>query len=99
MAHGKVEAAQAVLGKYHGEGDINHPMVSLQMKEMQHQIKQDASDKRWWDYRELWNCHSARRRLICVIGMAVFGQISGNSVCCVVQVNTPLISLRSPPIT
>lgn len=80
MAQGKVEAAQAILGKYHGEGDVDHPMVTLQMKEMHHQIKLDASDKRWWDYRELWNSHSARRRLICVIGMAVFGQISGNSV-------------------
>lgn len=28
---------------------------------------------------ELWNTHSARRRFICVLGMATFGQISGNS--------------------
>lgn len=47
---------------------------------MKQQIKLDASDKRWWDYRELANTHSARHRLICVLGMAVFGQISGNSV-------------------
>jgi len=49
------------------------------MKEMANQISSEASDKKWWDYHELWNTHSARRRLICVIGMAVFGQISGNS--------------------
>lgn len=55
-------------------------MVLLQMGEMKQQIKLDASDKRWWDYRGLANTHSARRRLICVLGMAVFGQISGNSV-------------------
>ncbi|CAD0049364.1 unnamed protein product [Aureobasidium pullulans] len=33
-----------------------------------------------WDYSELVNTHSARRRLICVLGMACFGQLSGNSV-------------------
>lgn len=47
---------------------------------MQQSIATDASDKKWWDYRELYTGHSARRRLICVLGMACFGQISGNSV-------------------
>lgn len=55
-------------------------MVTLQLKEMMQQIHTDASDKKWWDYRELFNTHSARRRLICVLGMARFGQLSGNSV-------------------
>lgn len=43
------------------------------------QISTEASDKRWWDYSELWSSHSARRRLICVLGMAIMGQASGNS--------------------
>jgi MFS family permease len=55
--------------------------VTLQIKEMRHQIvvTVDDSSKKWWEYRELFNSHSARRRLICVIGMACFGQLSGNS--------------------
>jgi sugar porter (SP) family MFS transporter len=80
MAQGNVDAATVVLARYHGEGSEGHPMVMLQLQEMQHQIKTDASDKKWWDYSELVNSHSARRRLICVLGMACFGQISGNSV-------------------
>nr|AEE69031.1 Mfs1 transporter [Colletotrichum lindemuthianum] len=52
---------------------------SSNSREMVQQIRTDASDKKWWDYSELWNTHSARRRLICVLGMAVFGQVSGNS--------------------
>lgn len=79
MAQDRVEDAANVLARYHGEGSVSHPMVQLQMKEMSHQISSDASDKKWYDYHELWNTHSARRRLICVIGMAWFGQISGNS--------------------
>lgn len=79
MANDKHEEAAKVLATYHGEGSVDHPIVQLQLKEMVSQISTDASDKSWWDYRELWNTHSARRRLICVLGMAVFGQVSGNS--------------------
>lgn len=80
IAQGKTQQAQAVLARYHGEGSETHPLVLLEMEEMRHSIRQDASDKNWWDYRELANTHSARRRLICVLGMACFGQLSGNSV-------------------
>ncbi|KAF5640032.1 sugar transporter (hexose transporter) [Fusarium tjaetaba] len=79
IAQDRVEDAVKVLATYHGEGDENHPMVVLQIKEMTNQIAADATDKSWWDYRGLWNTHSARRRLIGVLGMAVFGQVSGNS--------------------
>ncbi len=79
MANDRADEAIEVLARYHGEGSASHPMVQLQLKEMQHQISTDATDKRWWDYRGLWNTHSARRRLICVMGMATFGQLSGNS--------------------
>ncbi|KAL5317835.1 hypothetical protein ACEPPN_014935 [Leptodophora sp. 'Broadleaf-Isolate-01'] len=80
IARGRPEQARAMLARYHGEGSEMHPIVLLQMNEMLHSIKLDASDKSWWDYRELVNTHSARRRLICVLGMACFGQLSGNSV-------------------
>lgn len=79
MANDRYDEAIAILAKYHGEGDANHPIVQLQIKEMAMQIGSDASDKKWWDYRELFNSPSARNRLICVIGMAMFGQLSGNS--------------------
>ncbi|KAK6593693.1 MFS monosaccharide transporter [Botrytis cinerea] len=80
MAQDNADEAIKVLARYHGEGSIDHPMVTLQLKEMQQQIGLNDSDKRWWDYSELVKTHSARRRLICVLGMACFGQLSGNSV-------------------
>ena len=79
MAQDRHGDAADVLAKFHGGGDDKHPIVQLQMREMSAQIVSEASDKTWWDYHELWNTHSARRRLICVLGMACFGQISGNS--------------------
>jgi sugar porter (SP) family MFS transporter len=79
IANDKHEEAAAILAKFHGEGSVDHPIVQLQMKEMMAQISVEASDKRWWDYRELWGSHNDRRRLICVVGMAIMGQASGNS--------------------
>ncbi|GJD03630.1 lactose permease [Colletotrichum higginsianum] len=79
VANDRHEEAAKILTALHGEKDPDHPIVQLQMKEMLAQISSEASDKRWWDYRELWNTHSARRRLICVLGMAIMGQASGNS--------------------
>ncbi|EGY22161.1 hypothetical protein VD0002_g5171 [Verticillium dahliae] len=79
IANDKHDEAARILAKLHGEGDVDHPIVQLQLKEMMAQISTEASDKRWWDYRELYNTHSARRRLICVLGMAIMGQASGNS--------------------
>lgn len=81
IAHDQYEKAARVLADYHADGTVDHPVVKLQLAEMSAQISSDraASDKKWWDYRDLWNTHSARRRLICVIGMACFGTLSGNS--------------------
>lgn len=80
ISQGRNEAARAVLTKYHGEGNPDHPLVKLQMAEMEYQISTEGSDKKWWDYRELAATRAQRRRLICVLTMAVFGQWSGNSV-------------------
>ena len=44
------------------------------------EILLEGSDKRWWDFSELWNTRNARTRLICMAGMAVCGQWSGNGV-------------------
>ncbi|KAL6802928.1 general substrate transporter [Trichoderma sp. SZMC 28013] len=79
MAHGKVSQAERVLAELHGEGSVDNPFVKLQMAEMNSQIGHDGSDKRWWDYRDLFNTHAARRRMICVAGMSWFGQYSGNA--------------------
>lgn len=79
MAHNRVEEAERVLADLHGEGSKDSPVVLLQMAEMSARIDREASDKRWWDYRELFNTRSARRRMICVAGMSWFGQYSGNA--------------------
>ncbi|ETW76486.1 sugar transporter [Heterobasidion irregulare TC 32-1] len=51
MAHGRTEEAFEFLIKYHGNGDREHPIVQLQMREFTEGIRTDGSDKRWWDFK------------------------------------------------
>ncbi|KAG6850900.1 hypothetical protein H0H93_006726 [Arthromyces matolae] len=75
---GRHEEARHILAKYHGDGDENAPLVLLEWKEFEESIKIDASDKRWWDYSELFNTPNARYRTFMMLLMGFFGQWSGN---------------------
>jgi len=62
--------------RYHGNGESNNPIVQLELKEMLEDISVTGSDKRWWDYRELFNSRETRYRTMLVVAMAFFGQVS-----------------------
>ncbi|GES63208.1 MFS lactose permease [Aspergillus terreus] len=72
------EAAIQVLAEYHGDGDRHAPIVRLEYREMVEDISNVGADKRWWDYRELFNSREVRYRSMLVMFMAFFGQWSGN---------------------
>ncbi|KAG6854345.1 hypothetical protein C0991_007850 [Blastosporella zonata] len=78
MSVGRNDEARHILAKYHGDGDENAPLVQLEWKEYEEAIKLDASDKRWWDYSELFNTPNARYRTFMMLLMGFFGQWSGN---------------------
>ncbi|TFK64050.1 general substrate transporter [Pluteus cervinus] len=78
MAVGRNDEARQILAKYHGDGDANAPLVLLEWKEFEESIRLDASDKRWWDYSELFNTRNARYRTSMMLLMGFFGQWSGN---------------------
>ena len=63
-----------MLAEYHGEGDRNAPIVQLEFCEMIQEISKSGSDKRWWDYRELYNTREARYRslLVLLVGKSTF---------------------------
>ncbi|KAI9933774.1 hypothetical protein ASPWEDRAFT_35684 [Aspergillus wentii DTO 134E9] len=78
ISQDKHEQALDVLAEYHGEGDRNSPIVQLEYREMVDDISTTGSDKRWWDYRELFNTRETRYRSMLVLFMAFFGQWGGN---------------------
>lgn len=76
----KQDKALEVLTKFHGLGNPESPWVSLQMREYEEALDLDGSDKRWWDYRALFNKRSSIYRLSCNVVISVFGQWAGNAV-------------------
>lgn len=69
MANDRHEEAIAVMARYHGEGDRDSPIVQLEFREMMEDISITGSDKRWWDYRELFNSKEVRYRSMLVVAM------------------------------
>ncbi|KAE8537664.1 hypothetical protein D1P53_005720 [Cryptococcus gattii VGV] len=78
-ARGKTEQAAKILAKYHGGGDINHPVVQMELREFEEgiQIKKAQS---WWNYYDLVDTHNQRWRFFMMACMSFFAQLSGNSV-------------------
>ncbi|KAG5350485.1 hypothetical protein C0989_010840 [Termitomyces sp. Mn162] len=76
---GRNDEARRILAKYHGDGDEDAPLVQLEWKEFEEAIKLDASDKRWWDYSELFNSSNARYRTFMMLLMGFFGNAGVNS--------------------
>lgn len=75
MSRGREAEALEILTKYHGEGDPENDIVRIEMEEMRDAINTSGSDKRWYDYRELFNTRAARHRMFLVLCVGFFGQI------------------------
>jgi len=69
-----------MLTKWHGYGDSESPWVKLQLAEYDEYLEMDGSDKRWWDYRALFNSWASRYRLASNCCFAIFSQWAGNGV-------------------
>lgn len=74
--HGRSEEARDFLVKYHGLGDPDNEFVRLQIFEFETQLEVNGSDKRWWDYRPLFNSRAARYRMFCSMAMTAWGQLT-----------------------
>jgi MFS family permease len=80
IVHDRQEEAAAIFAKYHCNGDIHHPLVSLQVQEVREQMKLHRVENPGWDFRELVDTRASRYRTLMVVCMAFFGQWSGNNV-------------------
>lgn len=80
IAKDRREEAVEIFAKYHADGDVRAPIVTLQVNEIVEQMHLYRDENPWWDFRELFNTRAARYRLAMVIAMAFFGQWSGNNV-------------------
>lgn len=80
FSHGRPDACRAILTKYHGNDNPDSLWVHLQMSEFEQELEMDGADKRWWDYRSLFNSRPALYRvLLCAVAVSVFSQWTGQS--------------------
>ncbi|KAH9883970.1 putative hexose transport-related protein [Xylariomycetidae sp. FL2044] len=78
-ARGKGDRAAEILAKYHGGGDMQHPVVQLELREFEESIKVQKAQS-WWNYLDLVENHNARWRTLMNAFMSFFAQMAGNSV-------------------
>ncbi|KAI2632535.1 general substrate transporter [Hypomontagnella submonticulosa] len=82
IANDQHEKARDIIIKYHTNGDPNHPLVALQMKEMLGTV-QGGTKASWKDILDLGvlvETRSARYRLMLNVAFSWFGQFSGNNI-------------------
>ncbi|TQS32868.1 hypothetical protein Golomagni_06802, partial [Golovinomyces magnicellulatus] len=78
FSHQKTEECKKVLTKYHGDGNADSVFVSLQMREFKEELELRGADKRWWDYRSLFNSKASLYRVVlCSVAVAAFAQWTG----------------------
>lgn len=77
ISKGKDEEAKRVLGKYHGNGDIYHPLVDYEYSEIREAISLEG-ELGSVSYWTLFATPGNRRRMRVIIGLGVFSQWSGN---------------------
>ncbi|KAI9743635.1 MAG: hypothetical protein M1818_002951 [Claussenomyces sp. TS43310] len=78
MANDRHEDALDIMVKFHGEGNRDSPIVQLEYREMMAEISKTGADKRWWDFRELFNSREVRYRTMLTVAMSIFSQGLGN---------------------
>ncbi|KAK3180580.1 hypothetical protein K4F52_008046 [Lecanicillium sp. MT-2017a] len=80
FTHNKVEQCRDVLAKYHGNGSKDSLYVTLQMREFKEELQLRGADKRWWDYRCLFNSKATLYRvLVCAMAVPAFAQWTGQA--------------------
>ncbi len=83
IAKGRVEEARAFIANYHANGDFNHPLVRLEMHEMETAITAEGGMTSWhtiFDLRDMVKTRNRRYRLMLNVAFSWFGQFSGNNV-------------------
>lgn len=79
VAKDRHEEARKVICQYHTNGEDDHPLVALQMKEMSDSLKDESLMWReFFDLRILFNSRSRRYRMMLNMTFSWFGQFSGN---------------------
>ncbi|ESZ94149.1 putative MFS lactose permease [Sclerotinia borealis F-4128] len=77
IANDRHEEALDIMASF-SKDDRHSPLVQLELREMMEEISKTGADKRWWDFRELFDSREVRYRTMLTCAIALFGQWTGN---------------------
>ncbi|KAL7931436.1 general substrate transporter [Trichoderma chlorosporum] len=82
IAKGRHEEARAFLVKHHANGDPNHPIVAVEMREIEESLSRGGirAARDYFNIKALFKSRSRRYRMLLVISWSWFMQFSGNNV-------------------
>lgn len=80
IAKDKHEAALAILAKYHGNGNANHPTVQFEYREIKETLRLEMEHKKTSSYADFFKTKGNRYRLAVLLSLGIFSQWSGNAI-------------------
>jgi len=78
VAKGRDREALAFLAKWHGEGDVDHPLVQFEYREMKETIAVESDISKSTSFLTLFQTSANLRRMRIIIAIGFFSQWSGN---------------------
>ncbi|KAJ0272258.1 hypothetical protein COL940_010540 [Colletotrichum noveboracense] len=80
IANDKLDDAMAILAKYHANGNVDHPTVKFEYREITETIKMEQAAKNHSSYLDFFRTPGNRYRFMILISLGVFSQWSGNAI-------------------
>ena len=79
FARGRREQAQDILARFHSKtGDIDSPVIRLEMQEIEAVISMEGGDRKFWDFKRIFATSSDRYRFGLCAMISCWGQLAGN---------------------
>ncbi|KAK4227492.1 general substrate transporter [Podospora fimiseda] len=80
IAKDKHDQALQILGKYHANGNTNHPTVQFEFQEIKETIRLEYENKKNSSYADFVRTKGNRYRLAVLVSLGIFSQWSGNAI-------------------
>lgn len=80
IANDRSEEALQILGKYHANGNTQHPTVQFEYREIKETLALEMEAKKSSSYLDFFKTKGNRYRLAVLISLGVFSQWSGNAI-------------------
>ncbi|KAL2784568.1 sugar transporter [Aspergillus keveii] len=80
VSKGRLDEARAILVKHHGAGDVTHPLVDFEMREIEHAVALEKEAVSATSYLDAIRTPGNRHRLLITLTVPFFAQWVGNGV-------------------